>query len=131
MAQIEVGLQRSGASLGDGWIMRFRASNLSSRLSPIRILFYSHCLLVVCLSGLAYREVMFEAPAAFKWVYSFTLGQLLYGVLALLSFTFPVAIAYKCSGRMSAWKGVPLVLVDLVLAFMQFSIMMLMLPVRY
>jgi hypothetical protein len=105
--------------------------NLASLFSPIRITLYSHCILVVCIAGLAYCEVMWERPAVFKWMNSFHVVQAVYGLLPFLSFIFPCVLAYMSGGRMPIWRSISLVLVDFVLACLQFAILMMMAPIRY
>jgi hypothetical protein len=102
-----------------------------SRPSRIRAVLYAHCALMACVSVLAYLEVIAGRPASFRWLASSKPGQGVYLVLMWSAWCFPAILADLCHGRVRIPRMLLIILVDLILALLQFFIFMLMFPVRY
>jgi hypothetical protein len=97
----------------------------------MRAVLYAHCFLVVCISGLAYCEITWELPAVFKWLGTVGIGGWVYTLLIFSSYYFPAHLALETIGRTPAWRCVLLLVVDPLIAFLQFAILAIMLPVRF
>src|SRR6266851_3288708 len=102
--------------------MKVPVSKQDSYQARFRVVLYTHCLLVICLGGLAYCEVILERPAAFEWLCSFPVGRVVYAILYFSPLLFTGFLAEFASGRISVWRTLALLLVDLVLAIIRFAI---------
>jgi hypothetical protein len=92
-----------------------------------------HCLLVVCIGVWAYCEITWDRPGVYKWLRIEGLGGaggFAYMLLMYSSYFFPACLALESIGQIPAWRCLLLLLVDLVLAVLQFAILAVMLPVR-
>ena len=93
-----------------------------------RRIVYTHCLVAAPAVLMFYRSATagWHPP---DWFFSSPVGAL-YGVWMLSAFVFPAALAEDMVGRLPWWRWLPLLLMDLVLALLQYVALGLLVPFR-